>query len=45
MSRLLLLMLATLLLVGCAHDDLKAPCRHSALALFARDCGPVRPVQ
>lgn len=43
MKRVLLLLVA-LLLSSCAHDDLKAPCRHPALALFAGDCGPLSPI-
>lgn len=45
MSRALRWLVLALLLASCAHEDLKAPCRHPALTLFADDCGPLRPVQ
>lgn len=38
------LLLIVLLLSSCAHDDLKAPCKHPSLALFASDCGPLGPI-
>lgn len=44
MKRLVVVMLV-LGLTGCAHQDLKAPCRHQAASLFASDCGPSRPIQ
>jgi hypothetical protein len=43
--RAALALLAALLLAGCAHQDLKAPCRHALLGMFAGACGPIRPVQ
>jgi hypothetical protein len=45
MSRATVALLFALLLSGCAHQDLKAPCRHAALAWFAGGCGPIKPVQ
>lgn len=44
MKRLVMVMLV-LGLAGCAHQDLKAPCRHPAAALFVGGCGPSRPIQ
>ncbi|MDB5975033.1 MAG: hypothetical protein JWR07_1793 [Nevskia sp.] len=43
MKRFACLVLVSLL-AGCAHGDLKAPCSHPAVALFASSCGPLSPI-
>jgi hypothetical protein len=43
MKHLALLCLASALLVGCSHEDLKPPCLHPALALIGA-CGPLLPL-
>jgi hypothetical protein len=39
MSRLAVVLMLAWALVGCAHEDLKAPCRHPSLS--DEGCGPL----
>ncbi|MDB5986953.1 MAG: hypothetical protein JWR16_2006 [Nevskia sp.] len=43
--RAAMVLILALLLSSCAHQDLKAPCKHP-LALLEQDdgCGPLRPL-
>jgi len=43
MIRATVVLLLVLALVGCAHEDLKAPCRHPSFT--DEGCGPLSPVQ
>lgn len=43
MRSIALWLLATLLLAGCSHQDLKPPCQHPALAAIG-GCGPLSPL-
>lgn len=43
MKRVLVVLLAALLLAGCATHDLQAPCRRPAFAYPSDDCGPLKP--
>jgi len=42
MIRLAVVLMLALALVGCAHGDLKSPCRHPSLS--DEGCGPLKPV-
>jgi hypothetical protein len=43
MSRVLKCLLIAFLLAGCAHEDLRPPCKHPSL-WDSGDCGPIRSV-
>jgi hypothetical protein len=42
MIRLAVVLMLAWVLVGCAHEDLKAPCRHPSF--LDEGCGPLNPI-